>query len=107
MQTTLMCILEAAVIACIVVTCRYLIPWLKTKFSKETIDFVTIWVEEAVKAAEQKHGEGEGKAKKAEVVAFLTEILNAHGIKLTEAEIDTLIEAAVKQLKIELLYAES
>lgn len=92
---------------CIIIICRYLIPWLKTKFSKESFDLVSKWVLEAVKAAEQTHGEGEGKAKKEEVVKFVKQMLEKYHIVLSEQEIDTLIESAVKQLKIELLAASS
>ena len=56
----------------------------------------------AVKAAEQTFKEpGSGKAKKAEVIRFVSEWLTKHGMKVTDEELSQLIEAAVYQMKQE------
>ena len=60
-------------------------------------------VEIAVRAMEQTIKEpGEGKLKKAEVEKFITEWLGKQGIKITDAELDQLIECAVFTMKQEI-----
>ena len=81
-----------------------LVPWVKTKTTKEqnvnTLilrDEVSFWVSVAVNAAEQIYREkGQGKLKKEYVIDFLT----SKGINITIQELDVLIEAAVKELNI-------
>ena len=93
-------IAEFIVVVTIVIAYRYLIPWIKTKFAMT-------WAKEAVQAAEQIYGDAQGKVKKEEVVKFLADILKSHHINFSEAEIDYLIEAAVKKLKLEMQQATS
>lgn len=74
-----------------------LIPYLRSKTSAETrrryLEIVTI----AVKAAEQIfRGSKTGREKKDYVLKRLKEI----GIKLSEAELNMLIEASVKELNL-------
>lgn len=72
-----------------------IIPYLKTKTSKEQRDAAMFWVQIAVKAAEQIFNEPKtGEEKKAYVIGFLEK----NGIKITDDELDVLIEAAVKEL---------
>ena len=53
-------------------------------------------VSDAVKAYEQKSKEpGQGRAKKAQVIAYITAWLNSKKINVTEQQLDVLIEAAV------------
>lgn len=79
---------------------RYLIPWIKAKTESETISLICDWAASAVLAAEQTHGAGTGAAKKEIVREFIQHILDQKGIELTDAEIDTIIEAAVKQMNM-------
>ena len=56
----------------------------------------------AVRAAEQTITEsGQGKAKKAKVIKFLTEWLGGKGIIVSDDDLSDLIEAAVYQMKKE------
>lgn len=89
-------IIVRAVISIVVILMgRHVIPWLK-------LHFVSGWVAEAVKAAEQVHKEsGSGGIKKDEVLTFLSETLNHYKIHITPKELDTLIESAVKKLSLE------
>jgi len=74
-----------------------IIPFIMQKTTKEQRDNICFWVSTAVKAAEMIYKEaGQGKLKKEYVVNFLV----ARGINITEQELDTLIEAAVKELNI-------
>ncbi len=74
-----------------------LVPWVKTKTTKEQRDEVSFWVSVAVNAAEQIYREkGQGKLKKEYVIGFLT----SKGIDIAVQELDVLIEAAVKELNM-------
>lgn len=74
-----------------------IVPFIKSKTTKEQRENVYFWVKIAVGAAEQIYREkGEGKLKKEYVVAFLT----SKGIDITMEELDVLIEAAVKELNM-------
>jgi len=71
------------------------IPYIKTKTTKEQRDMIVFWVNFAVKAAEQLYPEAKsGEDKKKYVVKFLTE----KGIKITMADLEVLLEAAVEEL---------
>lgn len=74
-----------------------LIPLIKEKTTKEQRENVYFWVKVAVNAAEMIYNEKtQGQSKKLFVLDFLTD----KGINIDMDELDTLIEAAVKELKI-------
>ena len=88
-------IIEAVIaLAGVVVSC-VLIPYIKSKTTAEQQKEINAWVKIAVSAAEQIYvGSGRGEEKKAYVIKWLRE----HGIKVDEAKLDALIEAAVYEL---------
>lgn len=72
-----------------------LIPLLKQKYGKEKVLSVMEAVDIAVKAAEQIYKEtGQGQLKKQYVLMRL----NEQGIKISEKELDDMIEASVLEL---------
>ena len=72
-----------------------LVPLLKQKYGKEKIVNVMEAVDIAVKAAEQIYKEtGQGNLKKQYVLMRL----NEQGFKVTEKELDDMIEASVLEL---------
>lgn len=72
-----------------------LVPLLKQKYGKEKIVNVMEAVDIAVKAAEQIYTKtGQGQLKKKYVLMRL----NEQGIKLSEKELDDMIEASVLEL---------
>lgn len=74
-----------------------LVPFIKQKTSKEQRDEVYFWVTVVVQAAEMIYKEkGKGKDKK----EFVLDFLLSKGINISTMELDTLIEAAVKELNI-------
>lgn len=74
-----------------------IVPYFKSKTTKEQREGIAFWVKVAVNAAEQIYNEkGQGKIKKEYVVEFLT----SKGINITLQELDVLIEAAVKELNL-------
>lgn len=79
---------------------RYLIPWLKAKTQNETMSTVIDWAVQAVLAAEQTHQAETGQERKAIVTEFIKKILIQKNISLSDEELDTIIEAAVKQMNM-------
>ena len=72
-----------------------IVPFLKSKTTKEQRDNTVFWVQIAVNAAEQIYKEkGKGKNKK----EYVLEFLNSKGIKITDDQLDALIEATVYEL---------
>lgn len=80
---------------------RYLIPWLKEKIGADKLATAEKWARYAVLKAQQVLWEKDGQDRKAYVTEFLKEILMAKNIALSDEQLDVLIEAAVKQMKIE------
>lgn len=76
----------------------FLIPYIKSKVSAEQLDAIKFWVNIAVEAAEMIYtGTGRGQEKK----AYVVKLLNSKGFTLNPEEIDSIIEAAVLELKLE------
>ena len=71
------------------------LPWLKGKITVNQQIILSVWARAAVLAAEQIFiGPGMGQAKKNYVLEFLA----ARGVKVTESQLNVLIEAAVFEL---------
>lgn len=80
----------------------FIIPYIKEKIGNEKLAKYEYWVEMAVRAAEMLFTEsGSGAEKKEYVINFLTDMFNKNKINITKEQMEILIEAAVKQLKIE------
>ena len=94
-------IIKVVVMVAVLVLTRYLIPWLKAKIGADKLTVAEKWVKYAVLKAQQVLWEKNGQDKKAYVTEFLKEILIAKNIALSDEQLDVLIEAAVKQMKIE------
>ena len=76
----------------------FLIPHIKAKVSSEQLDTIKFWVNIAMEAAEMIYtGTGRGQEKK----AYVVKLLNSKGFTLNPEEIDSIIEAAVLELKLE------
>ncbi len=87
-------------IAALVVT-RYLVPWLKERIGAEKLGQVEKWVKYAVEMAQQVHRYKLGEDRKAIVTEFLREILIAKNISISDEQLNVLIEAAVKEMKMQ------
>ena len=92
-------ILKIVVSVCAALMTAYVIPYLKRQMETETGSAVLDFIDVAVRAAEQTL-EG-GKVKKEWVVAFVTDWLNQNGVKISEEQLDKLIEAAVYSMNAE------
>lgn len=94
-------IIKVVVMVAALVITRYLVPWLKEKIGADKLATAEKWARYAVLKAQQVLWEQGGQDKKAYVTEFLKEILTAKNIALSDEQLDVLIEAAVKQMKIE------
>lgn len=93
-------ILKIVVAVATVFISAYVIPLLKEKLNDSRYNRLLDMVEIAVRAAEQTI-KADGAVKKDEVVKFVTEWMLAHGIAITQEQLDQLIECAVYNLKQE------
>ena len=94
-------VIKVVVMVAVLVITRYLVPWLKEKIGADKLAVAEKWAKYAVLKAQQVLWEKDGQDRKAYVVEFLKEILIAKNIALSYEQLDVLIEAAVKQMKIE------
>ena len=102
MDDLTMMLVKIAVAVCAALITAYVLPYLKALKEDAKWGTVIDMIEIAVRAAEQIiKGSGQGPAKKAEVVKFVSEWLERNGIGMMEDELDQLIEAAVYQMKQE------
>ena len=96
MNEVLFDLLMGVVIVLSVLITKHLIPFLRQSVNDTEYEQLLDIIAVAVRAAEQTIKEsGQGKAKKAEVVAFVSAWLADRNIHITEAQLDKLIEAAV------------
>lgn len=86
-------------LAVFAVSC-YLIPWIRGKIGQDRLDEITRWVNTAVLMAQQVYNAKTGAERKAIVIDLLRDILIAKNISISDDQLDMLIEAAVKQMKI-------
>lgn len=86
-------------LAVFIVTC-YLLPLIKGKIGQDRLDAVTQWVNTAVLMAQQVYYAKTGAERKAIVVELLKNILTAKNISISDEQLDMLIEAAVKAMKM-------
>lgn len=93
-------IVKLAVMALILLITRYLIPMLKEKIGADKLATVEKWAKYAVLKAQQVLWSESGRDRKAYVTEFLKEILIEKNIALSDEQLDVLIEAAVKQMRI-------
>ena len=91
---------KVVVMIAVLVITRYLVPWLKEKIGADRMAQIEKWTKYAVEMAQQVHWSQPGKDRKAIVTEFLREILTAKNISISDEQLNVLIEAAVKEMKI-------
>lgn len=80
----------------------FVIPFIKEKIGSEKLAKYEYWANIAVRAAEMLWIEsGKGADKKQYVVDFLNKMFNKNKVVITEQQIEILVEAAVRQMKLE------
>lgn len=79
----------------------FIVPLIKEKIGAEKLAKYEYWTSMAVKCAEMMFKEqGMGETKKEYVVNFLNEMFNKNRVIITSEQIEILVEAAVKELKL-------
>lgn len=92
-------VLLIVVIVCASLITRFAIPYLKTLTHSLKYDELLATIHDAVEGVEQLTTEkGQGKAKKAKVIAFVSAWLKGKGLEITEEQLSLLIEAAVRAM---------
>lgn len=86
----------------VAVLSAFLIPYIKSKYTKEQIDRWENIINIGVAAAEQLYNSNQGKEKKEYVLKYLQE----NGVNLDMATIENMIEASVLRLHNELYGTE-
>lgn len=94
-------IVKIVVMVVALLIARYLVPWLRQKIEAEKVAEISMWAKQAVLMAEQVYKDWKGQDKKAFVTEYLKKILKAKNISLTDEQLNILIEAAVKQMKMQ------
>lgn len=93
-------VIKLVVMVAALVVARYLVPWIKDKIGADKLAQIEKWTKYAVEMAQQVHWTETGEDKKAIITEFLRGILTAKNIALSDEQLDVLIEAAVKEMKI-------
>lgn len=91
--------LKLLIMVCVAVIARYVIPWLKSRIEQDKMAAIEKMVTQAVLYAQQVLTSKSGAEKKAIVTDLLKEMLK--NISITDEQLNILIEAAVKQMKME------
>ena len=95
-------ILKIVISVAVALISAYLVPFIKNKLQEDKYSQLVVMVHTAVQAAEQTIGSGNGAVKKDEVMSFVTDYMNRVGIKITEEQLDQLVESAVFQMNLEI-----
>lgn len=83
-----------------IVISAYVIPFIESKYTREELECLMIYIEKAVRCAEQIYTPEEWLAKKRYVVTYIKNLIgSAIKIDLTDEQIDTLIEGVVNEVK--------
>ena len=94
-------IIEITIMICAAIITRHLIPYIRQSIGSDKLDSAWQWVKSAVLFAQQTMWAETGQRRKKYVVEFISDLCARHDIPLTPQQIDILIEAAVKEMKIE------
>ncbi len=94
-------ILRLLVMLAVFVVTYSLLPWIRGKIGQDRLAEITKWVDTAVLMAQQVYQAKTGAERKAIVIAILKEMLTAKNISISDAQLDMLIEAAVKAMKMQ------
>ena len=94
-------LLKLIVMIAVLLVMRYAIPWLRARIGAEKMAEIEKWAEKAVLMAQQVYWNKSGEERKEIVTEFLREMLIAKNISISGEQLEILIEAAVKQMKIE------
>lgn len=101
MNEMVMEILKVIVMLSVLIVTRYLVPWIRAKIGAEQLEEAKTWVNAAVLMAQQVYAAKPGPERKAIVVDLIRGMLIKKNIDISAEQLDTLIEAAVKAMKMQ------
>ena len=93
-------IVKLMVMVAALVIARYLVPFVKNKIGASNLELIAQWAKYAALKAQQVLWSESGEDRKAYVTEFLKKLLIEKNISISDEQLDILIEAAVKQMKI-------
>lgn len=93
-------VVKLVVMVAALVVARYLVPFVKEKIGASNLELAAQWAKYAVLMAQQTLWSESGEDRKAYVTEFLKKLLTKKNITITDEQMEILIEAAVKQMKI-------
>lgn len=93
-------LMKLFVMVMVIVVMCYIIPWIRGKIGQDRLDEIAKWVNAAVLMAQQVYSAKTGAERKAIVIDMLRNILTAKNISISDDQLDLLIEAAVKAMKM-------
>ena len=94
-------ILKVIVMLAVILVTWYLVPWIKELIGATKMEEIRKWAKDAVKAAQQVHEAEPGAERKKIVVDIMRGILLRKNIDMSDKELEVLIEAAVKAMKMQ------
>lgn len=100
MSEMMMEALKVIVMLAVILVTRYLVPWIKELIGAAKMEEIRKWAKDAVEAAQQVHDAKSGAERKKIVIDIMRGILLRKNIDMSEEELDVLIEAAVKAMKM-------
>lgn len=100
MNNIILLLLVVSIIIMQALLYSHLIPWAKQKLGAEKYAEIEKWVKAAVLAAQQTCSAKTGAERKAIVQEILRTFLMEKDISISDQQLDVLIEAAVKTMKI-------
>lgn len=93
-------ILKLVVMLVVTGVCAYAMPYLKSKIGMDKLDKLAFWSNQFVLTAQQVMWAKTGEERKEYVMEALTEVAKEAKIKITAEQLDAIVEAAVKAMKM-------
>lgn len=93
-------IVKLVVMLVVTGVCAYAVPYLKSSIGADELDRVSFWAKQFVLKAQQVMWAKTGEERKAYVKDAMKEITREANIKITDEQMDALIEASVKAMKM-------
>ena len=93
-------IVKLVVMLVVTGVCAYVVPYLKSGIGADELDRVAFWAKQFVLKAQQVMWAKTGGERKGYVMEALTEIAKEAKIKITAEQLDAIVEAAVKAMKM-------
>ena len=95
-------VIKIVVMLTALLVARYVVPWMNEMVQDAKTRQILEWTKQGVLAVQQMYYAETGETRKEMVKVFLGDFLKEKNVTLTDEQVSMLIEAAVKQMKMEL-----